>query len=114
MLVFVNRLADAVFAVIQVALLGLGEMAIVLRHVFLLGLLQIGFAVLEICTLLRIQLAVFDAISDALLLASFATIDLIDARMARIDHARAGAGRVAGCGLSSSGTSDHQSTDCQG
>lgn len=58
-----------------------------LCHVSLLAVLQVGFAPLEIRSLLWSQGAVFDAVSNTLLLPFFTTIDLINTRMSRINHA---------------------------
>ena len=113
MLVFVDRAADAVLLTVDAALLGLGQMAVVLRHVSFFAVLHCGFTLFQMGGLLGVQFAVGDSVANALLLACFATIDLIDARMAGIDDPGAGTGSI-GIGLSSSGTGDHQSTDCQG
>ena len=81
-----------------------------LGHIFLLGLLQIGLAVFQMSGFFRTQAAVVDAFGDALLLAGFAAVDLIDARMSGIFDART---RIGGGGLSSR-ASDHKSAQCQG
>ena len=112
MLVLIDALADSVLLAIDPFLLGLGEMAVVLRHVFLFAVLHAGFALLEVGCLLRIQFPALDAVANALLLFCLAAIDLIDARMAGIDNARARTGSRS-CGLSRGGTSDHKATNCQ-
>lgn len=88
-LIAMNAAADAIFAVVQVALLGFGQMSVVSRHIFPLRLLQLGFAFFQMRRFFRAQRAVADATSNALLLTSFAAVDLVDARVARIFHARA-------------------------
>ena len=92
MLVFVDGVADAILLAIDAVLLGLGEMTVVRRHIFLFAVLNIRLTLFEIGGLLRAQLAALDAIADALLLVFFATVDLVHARMAGIDDAGAGAG----------------------
>lgn len=54
-LVLVDAPADVVLAAIQLALFGLGQMAIVLRHIRLLLLLHAGFPLLQIGSFLRAQ-----------------------------------------------------------
>lgn len=92
MFVFIDRLADAVLLTVDAVLFGLGQMAVVSRHVFLFAVLDGGFALLKIRGLLRAQLAAGNAIGNALLLVSFASIDLIYARMTGIDDSGAGTG----------------------
>lgn len=111
MFVFRDALADPVLLTIDAALLALGQMTVVLRHVGLFAVLHGGLAVLEIGRLLRVQLAAADAVGDALLLILFAAVDLINARMTGIDDARPRSG--SGCGLSRGGTGDHKSPHCQ-
>src|ERR1700682_2872358 len=112
MLVLIDALADPVLLAIDPFPLGLGEMAVVLCHVFLFAVLHTGLALLEVGRLLRIQFPALDAVANALLLLCLAAIHLIHARMAGIDNARARS-RSRICGLSRSGTGDHESTDCQ-
>jgi hypothetical protein len=67
--------------------------------------LQIGFPVLQASRLARFQGAVLHAIGDALLLAAFASVNLVDPWMSRIDYARPGACVL----LRGGGTGQHQS-----
>ena len=53
MLILVDRLADTVLLTVDAALLGLGEMAVVLRHIFLFAVLDAGFTLFEVGGLLR-------------------------------------------------------------
>ena len=87
MLVLVDAAADAVLLAIDAALLALGEMAVVFRHVRLFALLNARFALFKIGRFLRSQRAVFHAIANALLLVFLTLVDFIDARMTRIDNA---------------------------
>ena len=89
--VFVNAVADAVLAPIQLALFRFGQMAVVLRHVRLFLLLDAGFAPLQICRLMRIQRTVVDPVGNAFLLVLFASVHFIHARMTRINDSRSGA-----------------------
>ena len=91
MLIFGYALADAVLLAIDSALLALGQMAVVLCHVFLFAILHTCFALFKIGRLLRSQFAALDAIGDALLLILFALVDFVDARMAGIDDSGTGA-----------------------
>jgi hypothetical protein len=109
-LVFVDGLADAILLPVQAILLGLGEMAIVLSHVCFLAILKIVLALFDIGRLLRVQGAILQAVSDAILLVLLALIDFIDARMTGIDNSRAGARSV---GLSGGGCGGHQASHCQ-
>lgn len=83
--------ADAVLLTIQAALLGLGQVAVVLRHVPLFAVLQVGFPGLKTRSLPGIQGAVPHAIGNTPLLVTFAGVDFIHARMTGIDYTRAGA-----------------------
>ncbi len=112
-LVVIDALAHTVGLAVELALVLLGEVAVVLRHVLLLIVLEALFAAFETARLALGQLAALFALSDAGLLAGLATVDLIDARMTRIDLSRAGAGCVAGLSLSSGGSGNHQTTHCQ-
>jgi len=87
-LVLVDALADPVLLTIDPFLLGPGQMAVVLRHVFLFTVLHAGLALLEVSSLLRVQLPALDAVANALLLILFAAVHLIDARMTGIHDAR--------------------------
>jgi hypothetical protein len=110
MFVLVNAPADAVFTVIQLALFGFGQMAVVLRHVSLLLLLHAGVTALQIGGFLWTQRSVLDAIGDPLLLIRFALVHFIYPRMTGIDDTWSGAG---GCGLGSSGADEYQPSYCQ-
>ena len=85
---------------IELPLIFLGEMAVPLRHIFLLVLLQALLAALEVGGLARRELCIFHAIGNPLLLVSFALIDLIDSRVSGIDVAGTGARGFAGLRLS--------------
>src|SRR5579872_6000708 len=87
-----NGAADVVLPLIQPTLLGPGQMTVVLSHVALLPLLQIGLPVFQASGLPRGQGAVLYAISNTLLLAAFATVDLVHPWMPGINNAGAGAG----------------------
>ena len=95
-LVFVDTLADAVLLAIDTTLLALCQMTVVLCHVSLFTVLDAGFALFEVGSLLRSQCAILNAVADALLLIFFALVDFIDARMARINNARTSAGSSCG------------------
>ena len=103
-LVFVDGLADAVLALVEMILLSLGQMSAMLGHVALLLVLNALFALFQMRGLSRRQLAVLYAVRDALLLVGFAAIDLVHARMAGIDLPRTG---LRLCG---SGPNKHQTT----
>jgi hypothetical protein len=51
-LVFVDALADAVLLTVDPFLFGLGQMAVVLRHVFIFAILHAGLALLQVGCLL--------------------------------------------------------------
>ena len=87
MLVFVDALADAVLLAVDAALLSFGQVAVVFRHVTLLAILNRGLAIFEIRGLASVELAVFHAITDALLLIFFAVVDFIHTRVTGIDDA---------------------------
>jgi hypothetical protein len=112
-LVFVDLVAHVIRFLVELSLVFLGQVAIIGSHVFLFIVLQTLFASLQIGGLPRRQLIVFDAIGNAILLILFALVHLIDARMAGIVYAGAGAGSVAGLGLSSSGSDSQQTAHCQ-
>lgn len=114
MLVGSDALAHVVCLAIELALILLGEMAVVLGHIFLFVILQPLFAALEAGGLSGRQLSVLHAIGDPILLIGLASIDLIHARVPGINLTSAGAGSVAGLGLSSGGSDNHQTTHCQG
>jgi len=56
-LVFIDALADAVLLAVDSALLTLGKVAVVRRHIFLFAVLNAGFALFEVRGLLRVQLS---------------------------------------------------------
>src|SRR5579862_5640650 len=107
MLVFVDALAHIVLAVVEVFLLSLGQMSVVSGHVPLLRILNLLFAVFQTRSLSGRERAILNAIGDAVLLIGFAAIDLVHARMARIDLSRTG------LRLSRGGANEHQTTHCQ-
>jgi len=113
MFVVRDALAHAIGFMVELALVALGEVAVVLRHVSLFVVLQALFAAFEARRLSRLELAVLYAIGNAVLLVRFALIDLIDARMAGIDLSSAGARSVAGLGLSRGRSDQHQTACCQ-
>src|SRR5271169_2290334 len=80
-LVLGDALTDPVLLTIDPVLLGLGEMAVVFRHIGLFAVLHGGLAILEVSSLLRGQRAVLNAVANALLLVFFTAVHLIDARM---------------------------------
>jgi len=111
-LVFIDAPADAILAAIQMALFGLCQMAVVLRHVSLLLLLHAGVTALQIGSFLRTQRSVVDAVGDPLLLIRLASGHFIYARVTRIDDTWSSA-RGCGCSLSSGGADDHQPPYCK-
>ena len=88
MLVPVDAPTDPILSPIDPVLLGLGQVAIVRRHVPFLAVLHAGFPFLQIAGFFRSQGAILDAVGDAVLLVGFATVYPIHARVARIDDAR--------------------------
>ena len=107
MLIFVDALAHVVGFTVELALILFGQVAVVLGHIALFVPLQARFASLEVGGLTRGKLAVLHAVGDAILLAGFAAVDLIDARVAGINFVSAGAGSVV---LLSCGGSDRNQT----
>jgi len=79
---------------IELALVLLGEMTVVLGHESLLVILQAFFATLQPARLCGRELAILDAVCDSFLLIGFTAIDLVDARMSRIDLSRSSARSV--------------------
>jgi hypothetical protein len=112
-LVFVDSLAHVIRFAVELALVLLGEVAVILGHVSLFIVLQTLLAPLQARGLPRRQPPVLDAVGDAILLVGFTPINLVDSRVAGIDLARAGAGRIAVLGLSSGGSERHQTAHCQ-
>ena len=112
MLVVVDVPAFVVFLAIQLALLGFRQVAVVRSHVLLFLPLNPILASLETRCLARRQFAVLDPVGNSILLAFFTVIDLVDPRMPRINHARAGAWSWS-CGLSRGGRDTDQTANCQ-
>ncbi|HUD63340.1 MAG TPA: hypothetical protein VMQ17_02120 [Candidatus Sulfotelmatobacter sp.] len=112
-LVLVDSLAHVVGFPVELALILLGEMAIVGSHVLFLVVLQALLTAFQTGGLSRRQLPVLHSVRDAGLLIGFTSVHLVDARMAGIDLSRAGFGSVAGLGLPGGGSGNHQTTHCQ-
>jgi len=110
-LILIDALADAILLTIDPVLFRFGQMSVVRCHVSLLAVLHAGFAVFQIAGLLRAQRTILDAVGNAILLVGFATVYLIDPRMAGINDARSGA--RGGCGLGNGGGGEYQASDCQ-
>ena len=104
MLVFVDGFANAVLTPVEMILLSLRQVPVILGHVALLLVLNALFAPFQMRSLSRRQLTVLYAVRNAILLVGFAAIDLVHARMARIDLSRTG------LRLCSSGPNKHQTT----
>src|SRR5689334_10207024 len=102
--------ADAILATVQLTLLCLGQVAIVLSLILLLGFLQAGLPVFQMAGFLRTQRSVLDTIGDAILLPIFAAVHLIHAGMAGVDGS--GVGRASSCGLGKSGARQDQASEC--
>ncbi len=96
MLVGSDAPAHVIGFTIELTLMLLGEVALVLRHVFFLIILETLFSTFETARLSGSELTVLDAIGNAILLKGFATVDLVDARMTRINLTRTSAGDVLG------------------
>ena len=107
-LVFVDALAHVVGFVIELALILRSEVTIVLRHIFLFVILQPLFAAFQTPRFARRELAALYAVRDPVLLVLFALVDLIHARMTRVDIAGSGTSGVVL--LCSSGSDIHQAT----
>jgi hypothetical protein len=104
------RTAHVIGFAIELSLILLGKMAVVVGHVLLFVVLEALFAFFKAGRLSRRQLVVLDAICDPVLLIRLALINLIHARMAGIDLARAGRS----VGVSCRGGSDtKQRTRCR-
>src|SRR5271155_872848 len=93
-LVFVDLPAGLVLFLVELVLLGLGQVTVVGGHIGLFLVLGLGFAILQVRGLSRRELIVFDAIGDAVLLVLLAGIHFADARMIGIDDSRSRAGCV--------------------
>ena len=111
MLIVVDALAHVIGFAVELALVGLGEMAVVLGHVFLFVVLQMLLTFFQVRGLPRGQLTVLNPVGNPVLLASFAAIDLVDPRVSGIDLVCARAGSVAV--LRSRRSDEHQTADCQ-
>jgi hypothetical protein len=101
-----------IFFAIELVLLSLGQVTVVGLHISLFLVLNPGFALFQARRFAGCQLAIFDPVGNSVLLAFFAAIDLVDPRMSRINHARAGAGGWS-CGLSRGGPNTDQTANCQ-
>src|SRR5579864_639536 len=112
-LVFVDATAHVVLFPVKLPLFRLGKVAIVLGHIGLLLVFDALFTALQMRSLPRSELAILNATGDALLLCSFAGIDMVDARMSRIDMSGSCARSLAVLGLSSGGSDQHQATGGQ-
>jgi hypothetical protein len=113
MLIVVDALAHAIGFTIELALVLLREVAVVLGHIALLIVLQALLAALQTGGLTGLQLAILDAVGNAVLLTRFPTVHLIDPRMAGIDLSSAGAGSVAVLRLSRGGPDCQQTARCK-
>lgn len=87
MLVFVDALAHVICFLVKLALILLGQVAVILGHVLLLVVLKALLAPLKPSGLSRRQFIVLDAVGDPVLLVLFALINLVDARMTGINLA---------------------------
>jgi hypothetical protein len=83
MALIMDAAAFAVLFAVQMTLLPLGEVAVVLGHIALLLILDAILSILVMPDLVSIELAVFDAIINAVLLVVLTVIYLVDAGMAR-------------------------------
>src|ERR1051326_2677957 len=77
-LVLRDALAHVVSFTVKLALIFLGEMAVVFGHIFLFVMQQALFTLFEMCGLLGRQLTALCAIRNAGLLTGFAAVDLVD------------------------------------
>lgn len=93
MLVFGDAGAHVIGFTIELALVFFREMAVVLGHISFLVPGQTLFASFQAAGFAGRKLSALDAVCNPLLLIGFATIDLVDARVPRIDLSRT---RVAG------------------
>src|SRR5215467_2777820 len=84
-LILVDAFAHAIGFAIQLALVLFGQVAVVLDHVLLLLILQSLFATLQPLCFSGSKSAAFHTIGDAVLLVLFPLVDLVDARMSRIE-----------------------------
>ena len=108
MLVVVDALAHVIGFTIELVLVLLGQMAVVLRHVFLFVVLKPLLAALQALGFPRRELTALYPVCNAILLARLTPVDLVDAWMCGINLAGPGAS-VVGL-LRSSGSDEHQAT----
>ncbi len=85
-----DAIAHVIGLAVELALVLLGEMTVIFRHVFLFVVLQTLFTVFQTRRLSGRELAVLNAVGDAVLLTGLAAVDLVHARMTRIDLPRSG------------------------
>lgn len=100
--IFGDARAHAIGFAIELALVPLGEVAVVFGHIALLISLQAFFTAFQTTGFPRRELPILYAIPDTPLLVGFAAIDLVHARMSGIDPPRSGSGCVAVLSLSRS------------
>ena len=103
LLVSVDLPAGLILLLVELPLLGLGQMTIVSGHISLLLVVDLLLPISQVSSLSRRQGAVPLAIGNAVLLIPLTRIDFVDAWMIRINHSRSRAGYVAVSGLSSGG-----------
>jgi len=113
MLVFIDLLAGAILFPVELFLFGLGQVTIVGRHISLLLVFDMLFALFHARSLSWSHGAVLDSVRDAVLLILLALIYFVDAGMTRIDLPRPRAGCVAVLGLRRGGADKHETTHCQ-
>lgn len=106
-----DPLAHVIGFAVQLALILLRQMAVVLRHVSFFIVLQALLAMLQAARFPGRELAALHTVGNPLLLVCLPMIDLVDARMPRIDLACTGSGRVGILG--SGGPHRHETTHCK-
>lgn len=102
MFIFGDARAHAIGFAIQLALVLLGEVAVVFGHIAFFIILQAFFTALQTTGFTRREFPILYAIGDTLLLIGFAVIDLVHAGMSGIDSTGAGSGCFAVLSLSRS------------
>ena len=102
MFIFGDARAHAIGFAIELALVLLGEVAVVFGHIAFFIFLQAFFTAFQTTGFTRRELPILYAIGDTLLLIGFAVIDLVYAGMSGIDSTRAGSGCFAVLSLSRS------------
>ena len=105
------RRRDAHGFVVELALILLGQMAVVLGHILFFVVLQTLLATLEARGLSRSELTILYAVGDAVLLVGFALVDLVDTWVSGINLAGAGTRSIVL--LRSGGPKEHQTTHCK-